>query len=233
VSKQQSEPEPPSDSTLLLAIERALREAADSGKSIGMAAYMRNLFPFLGIATPLRRRTVRAQLQQFGCHNAQAVATSLWMLSDREFQYAACDVLSAKSVLRNLMPSDIQWLEDLVILKSWWDTVDCLAPNIVGNILFASRSELVPIVNTWIESENIWLQRSAIIVQLGWKHDTNHRLLFHSILRRASSTEFFVQKGAGWALREYSKTEPLRVRLFIDAHPELSALTRREGGKYC
>jgi len=51
---------------------------------------------------------------------------------------------------------------------------------------------------------------------------------------RADSTEFFVRKGAGWALREYSKIDPKIVRTFIDAHyDELSSLTVREGSRYC
>ncbi len=40
--------------------------------------------------------------------------------------------------------------------------------------------------------------------------------------------EFFLRKGIGWALREYAKTDPAWVRAFVEAHPGLSALSRRE-----
>jgi 3-methyladenine DNA glycosylase AlkD len=51
--------------------------------------------------------------------------------------------------------------------------------------------------------------------------------LFKNVLRRADSKEFFVQKGAGWALREYSKTNPAAVKSFVQGH-KLAALTTRE-----
>ncbi|MEZ4918947.1 MAG: DNA alkylation repair protein [Saprospiraceae bacterium] len=50
---------------------------------------------------------------------------------------------------------------------------------------------------------------------------------FEYILLVADSKEFFLQKGAGWALRQYSKTNPDAVREFVAAH-RLPALTRRE-----
>jgi 3-methyladenine DNA glycosylase AlkD len=48
------------------------------------------------------------------------------------------------------------------------------------------------------------------------------------ILKHADSKEFFIQKASGWALRQYSKTNPRAVRKFIETNA-LSSLTRREG----
>ena len=58
----------------------------------------------------------------------------------------------------------------------------------------------------WIEDENIWLQRAAILYQLYYKEKTDEKRLFRYIVRRANSNEFFVQKAIGWVLREYAKT---------------------------
>jgi 3-methyladenine DNA glycosylase AlkD len=74
----------------------------------------------------------------------------------------------------------------------------------------------------------MWLQRVSIIFQLSYKNDTDSALLFEYIRRLAGSKEFFIQKGAGWALRQYSRTNPEAVRAFIAATP-LAPLTRREG----
>ena len=44
--------------------------------------------------------------------------------------------------------------------------------------------------------------------------------------------EFFLRKGIGWALREYSKTSPEFVIEFINNHADvLSGLSKREGLK--
>ena len=45
--------------------------------------------------------------------------------------------------------------------------------------------------------------------------------------------DFFIEKSIGWALRDYSKTDPLWVRDFIQEHKlDLSPLSIREGSKY-
>jgi len=53
------------------------------------------------------------------------------------------------------------------------------------------------------------------------------------ILNRATSKEFFVQKAAGWALREYAKYEATVVLDFVRANQNhLAPLTIREATKH-
>ena len=45
--------------------------------------------------------------------------------------------------------------------------------------------------------------------------------------------EFFIRKAIGWTLREYAKTDPVRVRDFLVGHRgRWSGLTFREAGKH-
>ncbi len=60
----------------------------------------------------------------------------------------------------------------------------------------------------WIASDNIWLQRAAILFQLKYKQKMDEELLFWVIGQLHSSKEFFIQKAIGWVLREYAKTKP-------------------------
>lgn len=47
------------------------------------------------------------------------------------------------------------------------------------------------------------------------------------------SSEFFINKAIGWALRDYSKTNPDWVRKFVDEYREqLAPLSVREASKY-
>ena len=55
--------------------------------------------------------------------------------------------------------------------------------------------------------------------------------LLRACAARAGSPDFFVRKAIGWALREYARTDPAVVRAFVEAHPELSPLSRREALK--
>lgn len=207
---------------------------ADPDRASGAAAYMRNQFPFLGIATPARRQIVRSTVSDIGVPTSPlACAEALWRMDEREYQYAACDLLTTKRVLAGLASEDVPRLTALIVTKSWWDTVDVLAPSIVGAILRPTPDLVHAIASEWIDDDNFWLQRSAILLQLKYRAATNEQLLFSCILKRASSTEFFVRKAAGWALRQYAYTAPDHVHAFVESHrSELSALTIREALKH-
>ncbi len=81
-------------------------------------------------------------------------------------------------------------------------------------------------------SGNIWLQRICLIFQLTYKEETDFALMKEYILRLAASKEFFIQKGAGWALRQHSKYDPEGVVEFVQNYPQLAPLTRREALKW-
>ncbi|GAE27724.1 DNA alkylation repair enzyme [Halalkalibacter wakoensis JCM 9140] len=193
--------------------------------------YLRNQFDFIGIRTPLRRRITKQFIKENGLppkEELKDVIFTLWSLPEREYQKAALDILQIAK--KDLSSEDLLWLSNLIVKKSWWDTVDVLSPHIMG-YLFSNHKELIPaFADKWIEDDNIWLQRSAILYQLYYKQETDEERLFRYILRRESSNEFFVQKAIGWVLREYAKTQPENVKLFV-ATNNLKPLSKREALK--
>ncbi|NLB51521.1 MAG: DNA alkylation repair protein [Syntrophomonadaceae bacterium] len=203
----------------------------DTSKAIPMASYMKNSFPFLGISKPgrvqLEKEFIQAAKKQQQI-NWETVFF-LWDLPEREFQYAAIDYLLA--LQKKLAFNDIHTVETLITSKSWWDTVDTLASNIVGQLCI-SKPELVNShILTWAESNNIWLARTAILYQLKYKSATNTEILQRIISKNLGSKEFFINKAIGWMLREYSKTNQAWVKNFLDTH-SLSSLSLREASKY-
>lgn len=194
--------------------------------------YLRNQFEFLGIRTPIRRKITKQFIKENGLppkEKLKDIIFMLWDLPEREYQKAALDIL--EKAKKELSKDDTSWLASLITKKSWWDTVDVLSPHIFG-YLFSVNSELIDsYAEKWIEDENIWLQRSAILYQLHYKDKTDEERLFQFILRRANSDEFFVQKAIGWILREYAKTRPDNVRTFVTNH-NLKALSKREALKH-
>jgi 3-methyladenine DNA glycosylase AlkD len=214
---------------------RALRPLADPDRTTAMARYMRDQFPFLGIGTPARTAALRAAWRQLqappaGSVDLAAAAGALWALPHREFQYAGCDLLGRW--IRHAGPELLTGgVEQLITTKSWWDTVDALRSVAVGPLV-AAHPELVAVLQRWIESDDRWLVRSAIIHQLGYREHTDADLLFAFCARRAGDREFFVAKAIGWALRTHARREPDAVRRFVDDHPELTALARREALKH-
>ncbi|MDR7865708.1 MAG: DNA alkylation repair protein [Sporomusaceae bacterium] len=212
----------------LIAAFYAHRNEAKAGF---MAAYMKDKFPFLGIAKPERTALARGFLR--GARKAVAVdrglVDRLWALPEREFQYLAVDYLSA--VKDKLAAGDIDRLAGLITAKAWWDTVDALAAVVIGH-LCARHPELAGShMVEWSAGENIWLARTAILFQLKYKEKTDTEVLGLVIRNTCGTKEFFLNKAIGWALREYSKTDREWVRAFIAGH-RLHPLSVREGSKY-
>ncbi|MEY8350669.1 DNA alkylation repair protein [Bacillus cereus] len=201
-------------------------------KAEPMARYMKNHFPFLGIQTPERRQLLREVIQVHKLPDKeefQIVIRELWSLPEREFQAAALDLL--QKYKKHLDKTQIPFLEELIITKSWWDSVDGIVPTFLGTIFLKHPEEISTYIPKWIASENIWLQRSAILFQLKYKKQMDENLLFSIIGQLKSSKEFFIQKAIGWVLREYAKTSPNVVWEYVQNN-ELAPLSKREAIKH-
>ncbi|TVY01925.1 DNA alkylation repair protein [Paenibacillus cremeus] len=197
-----------------------------------MEAYMRNLFPFLGIKNPERTLLEREFWQYHGVPAGEeliACVEALWALPEREFQYTALNLLEKH--VKKAEKEHIDLLEKLIVTNSWWDSVDTIAGKIVGKHLMRFPDLIPTYTEKWIRSDNMWLQRTAILFQLGYKERTNQELLFDYIRRTADSKEFFIRKAIGWALRQYSKVNEEAVRQFVAETPQLSGLSVREALK--
>jgi 3-methyladenine DNA glycosylase AlkD len=212
------------------AVRDVLEPAADPAKARVMAMYMKDHFPFLGVASPLRRALVRDVVRAAGQPTEAelgAALHALWALDEREYQYVGCDLLARHQRVcgANFL---VGHAETLILTKSWWDTVDGLRSAVVGPLV-SRHDELVAVIGRWIESDDIWLIRSAIIHQLGYGRRTDENRLFALCARRADHPDFFVRKAIGWALREHAKHAPDSVRAFVAAHRDrLAPLSARE-----
>mgnify|MGYP000875360207 CR=1 FL=1 len=209
---------------------KELKAVANPDDAVAMRAYMRNKFDFLGVKTPARRKLSKAFFkQQTDSVIDWDFINEAWNNPYRELQYAALDYLEIRK--KFLTPSDLPRLKKLAQTKSWWDTIDFL-DRLVGSII-TRFPETKEIILAWSCDEDFWLRRLAIGHQLLRKEETNTELLEKILVNNLDQTEFFINKAIGWALRDYSKTNPDWVRDFIHRHrAEMAALSIREGSKY-
>ncbi len=222
----------------LLPIEAALRAQADAQQAVPMKAYMLDQFEFLGIRAGQRREALKQALQglpKFAgtFDELLALAHALWQLPEREFRYAAIDLLAKhhKRLDVKALPRILQ----LVQTDPWWDTVDGLA-GVVGDIVLQAKSSQPDVqqhMDACLIHPHLWVRRVAMLHQLGWREQTDQARLFSYALTLAPETDFFIRKAIGWALRDHARTQPDAVRAFLARHAEqLSGLTRREAGKH-
>lgn len=212
-----------------------LKDLMEKGRNpedaIPMKRYMQNRFEFLGI----KRAGVQSIFRQFVRSSGAPredetipVVTALWAENEREYQYCGLDILY-KSV-KKAEPELLDFLIELTEAKSWWDTVDMLAQKCVGIMLHRFPDMIKPTVNRLQSSSNIWLNRTALLFQNRYRDETDFPLLCSIIGQFSFSSEFFLQKAIGWALREYAKTNPEAVLDFLNSHT-VSSLSRREALK--
>ncbi|MFF5781891.1 DNA alkylation repair protein [Streptomyces virginiae] len=218
--------------TLLERLHQAYPPAADPVRARAMGAYMKDVAPFLGIPTPLRRelsKTVTKDTPTPSETDCAALALGCWLLPEREYQYFAVDYLRRHTA--RCSSGFLPVVRHLIVTVPWWDTVDLLAAHTVGPLV-AADPELAAVTDEWIEDENTWLARTALLHQLRFRSATDTDRLFGYCRRRAGHPDFFVRKAIGWALREYAKTDPAAVRAFVEAERGfLAPLSVREALK--
>ena len=196
-----------------------------------MSKYMLNKFEYIGIKTPERREIFKNFFKEY--KNEEKIdwefVNKCWENEYREFQYVAADYLKDKK--DKLTIDDIPKLKQFILKKSWWDMIDNLDMTI--GALALKDSNVNKILLEWSIDENIWLRRIAIDHQLLRKEKTNTELLEKILKNNLGQAEFFVNKAIGWALRDYSKTNPEWVKNFIEENEEkMSKLSIKEAGKY-
>jgi 3-methyladenine DNA glycosylase AlkD len=210
-----------------------LKRLADPAKAPAMAAYMKTSQPFFGVPTPMRTAMLKQVCDQFAPPDQKSYAQSvmaLWKLPHREEQY--CAISFARQHERFITPASLPLYERMIREGAWWDFVDDIAANLVGAVYGNFRAQTRPTIERWIDDEDLWIRRAALLSHLKHKRDTDAAQLFRHCLTCAHEPEFFIRKAIGWALREYSKTDPRAVRKFLATnHKRLSKLSFAEGSK--
>ena len=205
-------------------------QAADPQKAIAMEAYMRNQFKFLGIRAPERKILTRDFFKTIDRATIDwEFVQQCWEKDEREFQYLAIAYLT--KVKQRLTVEDIPRLRQLIVTKSWWDSIDSL-DKLVGYVALHHPTVEATLLD-WSTDDNIWLRRVAIDHQILRKEQTNPVLLEKIICHNFGQNEFFINKAIGWSLRDYSKTNPEWVKTFIARHQDqMAPLSIREASKY-
>ena len=215
---------------LMSAIRSGLRAAADPARAAGAQAYLKSEMPSLGVRVPEVRRIAKAAARELppgSLHELQSTVLELWRgASWREERYAAIDLTGLRLAAGEM--SMLPLYEEIIRSGAWWDLVDGVSHRLCG-LLQTHREEMSILLRRWSTDTDFWIRRAAITAQLGAKSATDPALLAAVIEPNLADREFFIRKAIGWALRDYSATDPDWVRNFAARHGgALSPLSRRE-----
>lgn len=218
------------------ALRAALLRAADPAKAPPMQAYMKSAMPFYGV----QRERLREICQRiFPAHPIdtpvkwRSVCLEIWRAARyREERYAAIELTGCRLYRRWQTLATLPMYEEMIVSGAWWDYVDQIASCRLGPLLRSYPDPMRGKLLQWSRARNLWRRRGAILCQLSFKADTDLDLLYGCLEPSLTSTEFFLQKAIGWALRQYAWTDPREVLRYVRANESrLSPLSKREALK--
>lgn len=225
----------PDQHPLPAAIRKGLHIARDPERAPQMQAYMKSEMPYLGVKAAIVKQVERTAWKDFPIKEIddyEWVVRHLWENARyREERYAAQDIAwrFKKYIVMEMLPL----YQEMIITGAWWDHVDFIAADLIGELLRKYPDQMKPILKKWIRNDDLWIRRSAILSQLRFKEETDTEMLFAFCEAQLKDSTFWIRKAIGWALRQHSKTDPESVRQFIDRHGEnMAGLTLREASKY-
>ncbi len=215
------------------AVRALLEPVADAGRAPDMAAYMKQVAPFLGVPAPQRRAATRAWVRALdpgpASRDLLTAAHDLVTAPEREFAYVATDLVAHHA--RSLPEASLPDLRDLALERPWWDTIDAWSA-VIGKVGLQHRSWDQQVAE-WARDDRLWVRRIALVFQVGRKDQVDLELLFAVCEANSSDPDFFMRKGIGWGLRDAARTHPEAIRAFVATHKDrLAPLSVREATKH-
>lgn len=223
-------------SSLRQQIRAALETAAEPERAAAMQAYMKSAMPYLGVSSVPRRAALKPVLAGLDWMDAaawQADVLDVWRhAAFREERYAALDLTGLKAARDFQRIDTLPLYEEMIVTGAWWDYVDEITGQRLWGLLQNDRAAMSATMRAWSTDADMWKRRSSILCQLPAKRETDLDLLYACIEPSIGSSEFFLRKGIGWALRQYAWTDPDEVARYVAANADrLSGLSKREALK--
>lgn len=217
-------------------LRAALEEVAIPEKAPEMQAYMKSAMPFLGVPKPARgpvEKRVIAAIPLPDAASWRRAVLSLWRDARyREERYAAIALARDKRAKAFHDMEALPMYEEMITSGAWWDYVDEIAAHCLGLLFTRHPEEMRSAMLVWSRDPDMWKRRASILCQLRFKDKTDLELLYACIEPSIGSTEFFLRKAIGWALRQYGATDPKEIARWVKRNDaRLSGLSKREALK--
>ena len=214
-----------------------LHALADPAKAAEMAAYHKVARPYLGIPVPQVEDLVAEWRAALTVDERVALAGGLWDSTIHEAMVAAAKLLTQA----RLRPDQAAW----EMLCGWIDGVEGWA--VADHATVAAQKRLVAepariaVVEGWTVHPNMWTRRAALVVTLPYAKmnfpKDQDLAIREQVLGWAADyvadRDWFIQKAVAWWLRDLSKHDADRARVFLDGPGAgLKAFARKEAARY-
>lgn len=218
-------------------LRAALKQAGSPHRAVEQKLYMKSTMDFYGVPMP----GVRQISKELAAKHSPATVEQwrdagllIWRGAEKREERYFCDTWTGLRVAKPWQTPDvISMYEEMIVTGAWWDLVDGIATHRIGDLLLRHRAAVAPTLRAWSVGDDLWKRRTAILSQNRHKQATDFAFLQEMMAPSLSSTEFFLRKAIGWALRDYAKVDANAVYVYVAAHKDqLSGLSKREALKH-
>jgi 3-methyladenine DNA glycosylase AlkD len=179
--------------------------------------YLKSPYEFYGLTIP-ELRGIAKKYRDMEFHSALNLFDELWNSGNHEEMCLALFILGEYV---NKYPEYIwKFLLERIEKVKTWDHVDELSSHILGKIL-AEDIRLMGDIKQLSESKNPWFRRISIVSTYPLIKKNRIELTLRLAEKLVYDKDVYVQKGAGWMLREVGKKNRLSLREFAIIHMDM------------
>ena len=195
-------------------IRQELSKLGNKEKAEFNKKYLKSPYTFYGLKVPEIRNIVK-KYKNLEFHSALNLFDELWNSGNHEEMSFALYLLG--NYVKEYPNYVWKFLLERIEKAKTWDHVDELSAHILGVILAGDMRRMNDI-KPLFESKNPWLRRISIVSTYPLIKKNKIELTLRLAEKLAYDNDIYVQKGAGWMLREVGKKNRLALREFIVIH---------------
>lgn len=215
----------------------ALEATADPHKAAEMARYHKVERPYLGVANPTIDALTKDWRKALDLPERIALADALWHTNIHEARIAAAKLFTQARI----RPDADVW----ATIKAWGPDFDAWAiadhAAIAGQKRLTADPARLDDLEPWTTSDHLWTKRAVLVMTLPWTKNRNPKPVERAQRERilgwaatyVTDHEWFIQKAVAWWLRDLSKRDAERTRVFLSEHgDQMKPFARREAARH-
>ena len=205
------------ESDELKQIRNELKNLENKEKSVFIKKYLKSPYEFYGVAVPKLRAIAKKHKQQniYGAYN---LFDELWNSGNHEEMSLALFLLQNHQ--KQFNNETWKFLRQRLNKAKTWDHIDLLSSGILAKILSKDIS-LTSEIKEMSQSKNPWERRTSIVSTIQLIREGRLQLVFLLAEKLVYDEDTYVQKSAGWMLREAGKKERVSTKDFILMHLDM------------
>ncbi len=201
-------------------IRKKLKENIKPEKIPFLKKILATPFEILGVMVPDSRKIAKdyKNLEIYDMYN---LFDKLWNSNIHEEKSLAIHIL--QQYKKNFNLETWKFLKQRIDKAKTWDHIDLLATDVFAEILL-NNFFLMTEIKEMANSKNPWERRLAIESTYKMIKKNKIELTLRLAEKLVYDKNIYVQKGAGWMLREAGKKDRMNVREFILMHLDMKPI---------